>query len=497
MFCTNCGAQIEDGSKFCSNCGTPIAAPVVPEPIQEPEEPVVEAAAVDVQEQFEQPAEPQEQIDQPAEAAEPQIAQADAEAAAEPQEQIVQPAEPAEPQTPPAKKKSKGLLIGIIAGAVALVAIILVLLFAVFKIGKPTIDFTKYVKVEYSGYNGGGQARASMDRERFLNDYAGKIKYAPKYRSLESEEYPAAEELIDFFVFCSTDSDKTDLKNGDEVICSLYVDPTTTELFNINLKNKKAVTSGAGLAVPVTVEGLEEAELFDPFEGIKISYTGTEPYGDLEIDWSGCPEPTRYNEYLFEVDKTHNLKNGDQVTITLDESAIDYFFSQYKMAPSPTTYTFTVEGIPALLTSLSDINATAMSEFVTACDKIVDEDYVQHDPNGITTTNYKYAGCILQAEKDPSRYANNTLVAVYEVNNLVENTAPYTVYIAYSFDNVGLLDGKLVFDADDYDAEFHSVKIPAGDWDVTEYYGFVSIDDVKSHFIKTDDTARTYETNLP
>ena len=28
MFCPNCGAQIQDGSRFCSMCGKPIAAPV-------------------------------------------------------------------------------------------------------------------------------------------------------------------------------------------------------------------------------------------------------------------------------------------------------------------------------------------------------------------------------------------------------------------------------------------------------------------------------------
>ena len=35
-FCTNCGAQIPDGSKFCTECGQKLehaAAPVVQEPV--------------------------------------------------------------------------------------------------------------------------------------------------------------------------------------------------------------------------------------------------------------------------------------------------------------------------------------------------------------------------------------------------------------------------------------------------------------------------------
>lgn len=30
MFCTNCGTQLPDGSRFCSNCGAPQAAPAQP-----------------------------------------------------------------------------------------------------------------------------------------------------------------------------------------------------------------------------------------------------------------------------------------------------------------------------------------------------------------------------------------------------------------------------------------------------------------------------------
>ncbi|MGN1158676.1 MAG: zinc-ribbon domain-containing protein, partial [Lachnospiraceae bacterium] len=38
MFCTNCGAQIPDGSGFCTNCGTRLTAPETT--------PVTEAAPV-------------------------------------------------------------------------------------------------------------------------------------------------------------------------------------------------------------------------------------------------------------------------------------------------------------------------------------------------------------------------------------------------------------------------------------------------------------------
>ena len=46
MFCTNCGAQVPDGSKFCTHCGSPIAAAPAPAPAPEPPAPAPEPAPV-------------------------------------------------------------------------------------------------------------------------------------------------------------------------------------------------------------------------------------------------------------------------------------------------------------------------------------------------------------------------------------------------------------------------------------------------------------------
>ena len=42
MFCTNCGAQVPDGSKFCTSCGSPIAAAPAPAPAPAPSAPAPE-----------------------------------------------------------------------------------------------------------------------------------------------------------------------------------------------------------------------------------------------------------------------------------------------------------------------------------------------------------------------------------------------------------------------------------------------------------------------
>ena len=50
MFCTNCGAQVPDGSKFCTHCGSPIAAAPAPAPAPVPPAPTPEPVVPSVPE---------------------------------------------------------------------------------------------------------------------------------------------------------------------------------------------------------------------------------------------------------------------------------------------------------------------------------------------------------------------------------------------------------------------------------------------------------------
>lgn len=94
MFCSKCGANNADEAKFCIKCGASLTAPVqIAAPVQ-PATPVQPVTPV-------QPAAP------------------------------VQPAMPVPPQNP--KKNKTGLIIGIVAGVVALIAIISVIVFFAFK----------------------------------------------------------------------------------------------------------------------------------------------------------------------------------------------------------------------------------------------------------------------------------------------------------------------------------------------------------------------------
>ena len=117
MFCTNCGAQVEDGAMFCTNCGAKLEPAQNAAPTEK-----VEAASETAQVTQDIPAETYTQ-----EAPSESYAQA---APAQNYDQAIPTGVPSD-EVP---KKKVGLLIGIIAGVVALIAaIVLLCVFVIFK----------------------------------------------------------------------------------------------------------------------------------------------------------------------------------------------------------------------------------------------------------------------------------------------------------------------------------------------------------------------------
>ncbi len=132
MFCTNCGAQVEDGALFCTNCGAKLDGAQKADP-----EVTAESASEAVNEAFGEPV-----IETADEAVNETVSETarmtqDIPAAEYEQATPVQTYEQAIPTGVPADeapKKKIGLLIGIIAGAVALIAaIVLLCVFVIFK----------------------------------------------------------------------------------------------------------------------------------------------------------------------------------------------------------------------------------------------------------------------------------------------------------------------------------------------------------------------------
>ena len=68
---------------------------------------------------------------------------------------------------------------------------------------------------------------------------------------------------------------------------------------------------------------------FDPFENVKLSFSGIAPNGKAEIEYSGGGDIL--HEYNFKLDKFDKLKNNDTVTVSLnlDEDQIASMADMY------------------------------------------------------------------------------------------------------------------------------------------------------------------------
>lgn len=145
MFCTNCGKELAEGAAFCTQCGAPVAAPSAPsqtdeqvavatgetaevapeaEPVPEPEpapEPVPEPAAA--------PAPEAEPAPEPAAETKPVPTAVPEPAPAEESTTVPDPQAMPAPDLfnqPPQKKGGAGKTVGIVAGVVALLAVLCV-----------------------------------------------------------------------------------------------------------------------------------------------------------------------------------------------------------------------------------------------------------------------------------------------------------------------------------------------------------------------------------
>jgi len=153
MYCTQCGTKLPDDTKVCPNCNTSFV----------PEE-EVKAAVPEVQ------AAPQQEIPQET----PQNIPPQMEAQAPPQPQFEQPrmmnggfdpmtGQPLAPQPPKEKKpllKNK-LFLGLLGGGVAL--ILAIIIGVIIWLQPEEIEVDQFVTIEYSGYDGYGDAYVYLD----------------------------------------------------------------------------------------------------------------------------------------------------------------------------------------------------------------------------------------------------------------------------------------------------------------------------------------------
>lgn len=316
----------------------------------------------------------------------------------------------------------------LLGGTVILIVAIIVSAIVFLNI-KPTINLDEYVEVSYSGYNGYGNAYVDIDWYKIAEDYESKIKYTNKVNREQTIEVSPIDYMHSYI---SLSLDKTDnLSNGDDIKYTWNIDEEAlSKYLKCKFKYEDKISK---------VSKLEEVEKFDPFEGLTVDFSGTEPDGSANIEYTG--------EFLsnssFSLDKYNNLKNGDVVTAILDNTDNDYYLTNFDKIPSSTSKTFTVIGLSRYIAKLSDIKEEKLTEAKVKTEKFIRDD-ISNWSNDVKLNSIDYLGYYLEVpgHNDSGYYDNetqNALGFVYKLRSTIhsdEEDVKVDQYYDVKFQNI-------------------------------------------------------------
>lgn len=474
MKCTNCGAEIQEGTLFCSECGTKVILPESQAPVAN------EFAQNGAQDNF------QNNFGQPADGAQFQNANF------QQSENIYAGVPDPAASVNDGKKGGKGvkkILIPIIILLVLVVAAVGGVVFYL-KSRPIEVDLNEYVKVTFDGYDTLGTATVDFDEKSFKKDYGDKIKYHGDDKDMKDE---SSKKLIAEYLDEAVSLDKTEkLTNGDKVTVKFKYDADAL-LEDLNIKT---TTDGMSFSV----KGLEEVPTFDPFEGLEITYYGTAPDAYASLDDSNVNnEYYNSRDYYFDYDydQLQDLSNGDVITITIkydetqsDEEYIADFVENYGAMPTQITKDFTVEGLQVAVTTKDQITEDILSQLKTEVEDqdsmFTTDDIGTSVTDDVTVSNVEYYGMYVGEPKKDSYYDFDAFLT-YKIT-FKYKSEEYSYYQVAEVEDI-VLDGdgnvvteKLSINFYNYDYLSHSFKDGYRIYGMYGYETTTDIEDDQSYY---------------
>lgn len=360
---------------------------------------------------------------------------------------------------------------GIIGACVALVLVLLI----VIALHKPTVNLNDYLKVTYGGYDGGGVAYTEIDWNSMKEDFENKISYK---RGMAQTGGMTPVDIIMEYTNASIEGNNEKLSNGDKVSYTWKVDKDAIAKL---IKCKIKYSDGSK-----KVSGLKEMELFDPFENLKVTFSGVEPNGEADIEYNG----DILSEYDFTCDKTSGLKNGDKIKVSFTEDA-GYYVDQYNKAPSVLEKEYKVKNLGKYLSKIKEVDTDGMNSARAKAQKSI-SDMVDYWSEDVTLDKVSYAGDYLQVAKDSDDYTKNYYGVIYQINAHIQpdggQRKDVVTYYSMKFENVIVGgDGKCEIDLDEYDVPYDdfSVEVISGDSYSDKYWfdGYQTLEKLKKNCV--------------
>lgn len=344
------------------------------------------------------------------------------------------------------------------------VLLVLLVIFAISKAIKPTINLGDYISVTFTGYDTVGEATVEFDSEKFKDKYKGKLP------SDFSEEY------IGYHL------DKgSDLSNGDTVTLTWDCDDERAlSRYGYKLKYEETVFS---------VTGLAEIGTFDPFDGIDVAFEGISSDGTAVV--VGSPTSEAAQDLDYSLDINYSLTNGDTVTVSATNygaDPTDYCIETYGLKPSSFTKTYTVEGLAEYVTSLSEITDESLAEMQQQAMDVLNAYVANSWGEDAVYQGASYMGAYLLNTKDTDSYGDkNCIYLVYNVkaehsyeDTAYHNTDEFYWYVAYN-NLVANNDGTVTVDVLSYNTPSGRVRFhpdPDRQYWYWEYSGYSTLEEL-------------------
>lgn len=392
------------------------------------------------------------------------------------------------------KKLPKKTVVAACAAVVALIAVI-----CIFANGGKTIDLNKYVIVEMTGYDGYGTARANIDWEAIEKKYDNKLSFT----SQAKKEFGGLSNIMTPMEIMkqsiSVRFDTTDgLTNGDKISYMWNIDEEMSNYINCKVKYKDDTYS---------VSGLAEVGTFDAFADLEVSFFGTAPNGEMNINYTGA----ELNQYDFNYDTYNGLSNGDMVKIWIDESNLEYYAENLGMVPETLEKEYKVEGLSSYLLKTADISEESLKAMQQQAKDVYTSYAAKNWDDCISLKSLTYLGNYLLTAKDVDTWgAHNRLYLVYKAQakaNYLSEGKTYKgtteVYWYIEFNDLMIApNGEVETDVTSYNTPRNTFYVDSGignsSWNTKKwyYYGYERLDDLYKEAVTSNLDAYNHEDNI-
>lgn len=216
-----------------------------------------------------------------------------------------------------------------------------------------TVSGKESCDVSVSGINGKGTISMSLNRNQ-LDDaavslYGDPDDIKPEQYAQYLEAYSKFSSAVSSMNYSITSDKKENFSNGDVVTIKLSYNEKKLQEAGINISDA---------TFEYTVSGLTEATDLDPFEGLKVEYTGISPNVRVEFDTSGCNEYVRNNVNFYIDGDSGKYANGEKFTVkaSYNESKAE----TNAINITSTTKEYTVEGALEYPATLDGVDLSAI-----------------------------------------------------------------------------------------------------------------------------------------